>query len=76
MYIACAQALLKHQHLTRLEPTLRVTPYRHVKSGPFAGVPIAGSLGDQMSAMLGQRCKVSRYRDAYGLPAQCRSRLT
>ena len=30
---------------------------RHVKSGPWAGVPIAGSLGDQMSAMLGQRCK-------------------
>ena len=30
---------------------------RHVKSGPLAGVPIAGSLGDQMSAMLGQRCK-------------------
>jgi len=32
---------------------------RHVKSGPWAGVPIAGSLGDQMSAMLGQRCKAS-----------------
>ncbi|KAJ3230642.1 hypothetical protein HDU81_004331 [Chytriomyces hyalinus] len=27
-----------------------------IKSGPFAGVPISGCLGDQQAALLGQRC--------------------
>ena len=39
---------------------------RHVKSGPLAGVPIAGSLGDQQAAMLGQRCKPNEAKNTYG----------
>ncbi|KAI8092814.1 uncharacterized protein BX664DRAFT_261138 [Halteromyces radiatus] len=30
--------------------------YGHVYEGPFAGVPISGCLGDQQSALVGQKC--------------------
>lgn len=40
-----------------------------MKSGPLAGVPIAGSLGDQQSAMLGQRCKPGEAKNTYGTGA-------
>ncbi|KAJ3341875.1 hypothetical protein HDU83_006406 [Entophlyctis luteolus] len=30
--------------------------YGHIKSGPFAGIPISGCVGDQQAALLGQRC--------------------
>ncbi|KAJ3345781.1 hypothetical protein HDU83_003735 [Entophlyctis luteolus] len=30
--------------------------YGYVKSGPFAGIPISGCVGDQQAALLGQRC--------------------
>ena len=40
-----------------------------MKAGPLAGVPIAGSLGDQQSAMLGQRCKPSEAKNTYGTGA-------
>lgn len=39
---------------------------RHVAQGPLAGVPIAGCLGDQMAAMLGQRCRVNHAKNTYG----------
>ena len=31
-----------------------------------AGVPIAGCLGDQMAAMLGQRCRAGEAKNTYG----------
>ncbi|KAJ3072114.1 hypothetical protein HDU98_004169 [Podochytrium sp. JEL0797] len=39
-------------------PTIRSSSeiYGYVKSGPFAGIPISGCLGDQQAALLGQRC--------------------
>lgn len=40
--------------------------YRHIASGPLQGVPIAGCLGDQMAAMLGQRCRVNHAKNTYG----------
>ena len=40
-----------------------------MKRGALAGVPIAGSLGDQQSAMLGQRCKPSEAKNTYGTGA-------
>lgn len=33
---------------------------------PLAGVPIAGCLGDQHAAMLGQRCKAGEAKSTYG----------
>ncbi|KAJ3020491.1 UNVERIFIED_CONTAM: hypothetical protein HDU68_010154 [Siphonaria sp. JEL0065] len=30
--------------------------YGYVKSGPLAGIPISGCIGDQQGALLGQRC--------------------
>ncbi|RKP10377.1 glycerol kinase [Thamnocephalis sphaerospora] len=30
--------------------------YGHVASGPFAGIPLSGCLGDQQAAMVGQKC--------------------
>lgn len=48
--------------IKKLLPTL----YRHVKDGPLAGVPISGCLGDQMAAMLGQRCKPHEAKNTYG----------
>lgn len=40
--------------------------YGHVKDGPLAGVPISGCLGDQQSAVLGQRCKTGEAKNTYG----------
>ncbi|KAK9814067.1 hypothetical protein WJX72_000230 [[Myrmecia] bisecta] len=40
--------------------------YGTVKVGPLAGVPIAGCLGDQQAAMLGQRCKPGEAKNTYG----------
>ncbi|GLC44941.1 hypothetical protein PLESTM_001667100 [Pleodorina starrii] len=34
--------------------------------GPLEGVPIAGCLGDQMAAMLGQRCRPGEAKNTYG----------
>lgn len=32
--------------------------FGHVKEGPLVGVPITGCLGDQQSAVLGERCSL------------------
>ncbi|KAL4431102.1 hypothetical protein ABPG75_006358 [Micractinium tetrahymenae] len=41
--------------------------YGTVKAeGPLQGVPIAGCLGDQQAAMMGQRCAVSEAKNTYG----------
>ncbi|KAL4421980.1 hypothetical protein ABPG77_011003 [Micractinium sp. CCAP 211/92] len=41
--------------------------YGTVKAeGPLKGVPIAGCLGDQQAAMMGQRCAVSEAKNTYG----------
>lgn len=37
-----------------------------MKGGPLAGVPIAGCLGDQQAAMLGQRCSLWQAKNTYG----------
>lgn len=37
--------------------------------GPLQGVPIAGCLGDQQAAMMGQRCAVSEAKNTYGTGA-------
>ncbi|GAB4822772.1 hypothetical protein N2152v2_009818 [Parachlorella kessleri] len=34
--------------------------------GPLVGVPIAGCLGDQQAALLGQRCRVHEAKSTYG----------
>jgi glycerol kinase len=41
--------------------------YGHVESGPLAGVPIAGILGDQQAALVGQTCfKSGEAKNTYG----------
>lgn len=40
--------------------------YGHVAMGPLTGVPIAGCLGDQMAALLGQRCVEGEAKNTYG----------
>jgi glycerol kinase len=41
--------------------------YGAVKSGPLAGVPIAGDLGDQQAALVGQACfKPGEAKNTYG----------
>lgn len=40
--------------------------YGTVSSGPLEGTPIAGCLGDQMAAMLGQRCVRGEAKNTYG----------
>ncbi|KAF6261584.1 hypothetical protein COO60DRAFT_1268650 [Scenedesmus sp. NREL 46B-D3] len=40
--------------------------YGHVAAGPLAGVPIAGCLGDQMAALLGQRAAPGEAKNTYG----------
>jgi glycerol kinase len=41
--------------------------YGHVASGPLAGVPIAGILGDQQAALVGQTCfKSGEAKNTYG----------
>ncbi|CAL8463144.1 g2678 [Coccomyxa elongata] len=40
--------------------------YGAVKGTPLDGVPIAGCLGDQQAAMLGQRCKPLEAKNTYG----------
>lgn len=37
--------------------------------GPLQGVPIAGCLGDQQAAMMGQRCAVHEAKNTYGTGA-------
>lgn len=43
-----------------------VEVYGHVAEGPLEGVPISGCLGDQMAAMLGQRCVQGEAKNTYG----------
>eukprot|EP00775_Hariotina_reticulata_P008276 gene8276-8463_t len=40
--------------------------YGRVAEGPLAGVPIAGCLGDQMAALLGQRAAPGEAKNTYG----------
>eukprot|EP00882_Tetradesmus_deserticola_P007483 GHRQ01007882.1.p1 GENE.GHRQ01007882.1~~GHRQ01007882.1.p1 ORF type:complete len:387 (+),score=181.69 GHRQ01007882.1:614-1774(+) len=40
--------------------------YGRVAAGPLAGVPIAGCLGDQMAALLGQRAAPGEAKNTYG----------
>jgi glycerol kinase len=43
------------------------TPYGEVKEGAFAGVPVAGDLGDQQAATFGQTCfSVGEAKNTYG----------
>ncbi|KAJ3201513.1 hypothetical protein HDU82_008063 [Entophlyctis luteolus] len=41
-------------HLPSIKSSAEI--YGYVKSGPFAGIPISGCVGDQQAALLGQRC--------------------
>ncbi|PSC73566.1 Glycerol kinase [Micractinium conductrix] len=52
----------------RMLPQIRSNAevYGTVKDGPLAGVPIAGCLGDQQAAMVGQRCAVHEAKNTYG----------
>ncbi len=43
-----------------------VASRRKVAAGPLAGVAVAGCLGDQMAAMLGQRCRARQAKNTYG----------
>ncbi|KAG1670961.1 hypothetical protein FOA52_011396 [Chlamydomonas sp. UWO 241] len=43
--------------------------YGHVAAGPYEGVPISGSISDQCSAMLGQRCVKGEAKNTYGTGA-------
>jgi glycerol kinase len=44
---------------------------RHVAcDSPLRGVPIAGCLGDQQAAMLGQRCLEHEAKNTYGTGAR------
>ncbi|KAG1673171.1 hypothetical protein FOA52_015282 [Chlamydomonas sp. UWO 241] len=43
--------------------------YGHVAAGPYEGVPISGSIGDQHAAMLGQRCVKGEAENTYGTGA-------
>mmetsp|Transcript_12324 Transcript_12324/g.37098 ORF Transcript_12324/g.37098 Transcript_12324/m.37098 type:complete len:513 (-) Transcript_12324:411-1949(-) len=40
--------------------------YGEIAAGPLAGVAVAGCLGDQMAAMLGQRCRPQQAKNTYG----------
>jgi glycerol kinase len=41
--------------------------YGEIKNGPFAGVPVAGDLGDQQAATFGQTCfSVGEAKNTYG----------
>eukprot|EP00879_Flechtneria_rotunda_P029111 GHRR01031379.1.p1 GENE.GHRR01031379.1~~GHRR01031379.1.p1 ORF type:complete len:108 (+),score=28.42 GHRR01031379.1:851-1174(+) len=40
--------------------------YGHVSEGPLKGAPIAGCLGDQMAALLGQRAAPGEAKNTYG----------
>ena len=40
--------------------------YGRVASGPLAGVPVTGCLGDQQAATLGQRCRAGEAKNTYG----------
>ena len=41
--------------------------YGEIKNGPFAGVPVAGDLGDQQAALFGQTCfDVGEAKNTYG----------
>lgn len=44
---------VRHSSLPRIVSNAEV--YGHVREGPLAGVPIAGCLGDQQAAMLGEQ---------------------
>ncbi|KAG1665665.1 hypothetical protein FOA52_005455 [Chlamydomonas sp. UWO 241] len=43
--------------------------YGTVSAGPYEGVPISGSIGDQHAAMLGQRCVKGEAKNTYGTGA-------
>ena len=47
--------------------------YGHVHSGPLAGVPIAGSLGDQQASLLGQQNRKRLRSDSDHALTSCRS---
>jgi len=41
--------------------------YGHVRSGPLAGVPLSGDLGDQQAALVGQTCfEAGQAKNTYG----------
>lgn len=41
--------------------------YGEIKTGPFAGVPVAGDLGDQQAALFGQTCfEAGEAKNTYG----------
>jgi len=41
--------------------------YGHITEGPLAGVPVAGILGDQQAALVGQTCfKIGEAKNTYG----------
>ena len=48
--------------VARLEAPVTYPP----EDGPLQGVPIAGCLGDQQAAMMGQRCAVHEAKNTYG----------
>ncbi|KAI3433434.1 hypothetical protein D9Q98_003249 [Chlorella vulgaris] len=79
---ACRTNLMELAALAWHEPTLRLFGVRpdmlpQIRSnaevygdvtadGPLKGVPIAGCLGDQQAAMMGQRCAVHEAKNTYG----------
>ncbi|KAJ3086335.1 hypothetical protein HK100_008747, partial [Physocladia obscura] len=46
--------MIAYVHLPNVKSSAEI--YGYVKSGPFAGIPISGCVGDQQAALLGQRC--------------------
>lgn len=40
--------------------------YGHITEGPLASVPVAGCIGDQQAAALGQRCVPGEAKNTYG----------
>lgn len=51
-----------------LRPPLRCSTIKGMDA--LEGVPIAGCLGDQQAAMVGQRCAVREAKNTYGTGAQ------
>ena len=66
--VRCSEAFVQHH---RSVDTIDAQPLglaqcRHIADGPLADVPVAGCLGDQMAAMLGQRCRINCAKNTYG----------
>ncbi|GFH21210.1 uncharacterized protein HaLaN_18465, partial [Haematococcus lacustris] len=57
---------MTHDALPRIVSNAEVYGAVHDPGSPFHGVPISGCLGDQMAAVLGQRCGEGEAKNTYG----------